>query len=279
MGKSARPEQQLESAPAGMVKTDKPDESARSGAYRIMSHMVAWYPDRERSLEAARALIDGGASFLEVQFPFSDPTADGPVIQEACTTALKAGFKVDEGFRLVEDILDYRNIPLFIMSYAGPVYAKGIDRFVSRAKDAGARALIVPDLMPGYDEGLYRKGLSMGIEVVPVVAPTVSPSRLSRILELEREYIYAALRVGITGAFTDLTKVKSFISTLRSSGSKILAGFGIRTASQVKTLAPHVYALVVGSALVEVIADCLVVSQKSIYTSLKNKIETLVNGG
>ena len=115
-------------------------------AESLMTHMVAYYPDRERSIEVAKAFVDGGARYLEIQFPFSDPSLDGPVIQSACTRALEAGFRVDDGFVLVGEISRFAGRPIFVMSYASLVFARGVERFVQDVQKAGGYGVIVPDL-------------------------------------------------------------------------------------------------------------------------------------
>ena len=107
-------------------------------AERIMAHLVAGFPDREGSLAIARTLIDGGCDYLEVQFPFSDPTADGPWIQRACDLALRAGFRLEEGFRLAGEIARLSPVPVFLMSYANPLVVRGVEAFVDEARRAGA---------------------------------------------------------------------------------------------------------------------------------------------
>jgi tryptophan synthase alpha chain len=216
-----------------------------------MAHLVAYYPDREGCLKIARALTRGGAGFLEVQFPFSDPTADGAVIQEACSTALEKGFRVDHGFELVKQIKGFAGIPVFIMSYCNLVYTRGIDTFLEQSKQAGAAGLIVPDLPYDTDEGFYAQAKSMGLEAVPVVPPTISRERLKSIAALGTTYLYAALRKGITGAFTEISEENlAFLRSANDLGFKVMAGFGISTRSQIETLSSEVYAAIVGSAFI-----------------------------
>jgi tryptophan synthase alpha chain len=220
-------------------------------ACSVMAHLVAYYPDREGSLKIARALNRGGAGFLEVQFPFSDPTADGAAIQEACSTALEKGFKVDHGFELVKQIKGFAEAPVFIMSYCNLVYARGVEKFLVQSKQAGAAGLIVPDLPFDTDEGFYGLAKSMGLEAMPVVPPTVSRERLESIAALGTTYLYVALRKGITGAFTEIGEQNmAFLHLAREMGFKVMAGFGISTRSQIEKLSPEVYAAIVGSAFV-----------------------------
>ena len=246
---------------------------------RIMAHLVAGYPSREESLRIARGLAAGGASYLEVQFPYSDPSADGPAIQAACDRAIKAGFTPDEGFGLAAEISGAAGLPVFIMGYAGTVYARGVRRFVSDARRAGAAGLIVPDLPPGNDEGLYRYGRELGVPAVPVTAPSVSEGRLARILEESPPYLYASLRTGITGRVTDVKEASGFLDLLRrKTDARILGGFGIRTRAQVEALYPLVHALVVGSLFVEKIEDAVQTSPKMLYDIMCRSIEVLLNG-
>ena len=229
---------------------------------RIMTHMVAYYPDEEKSLKVAKALIDGGCSYLEVQFPFSDPSADGVFIQRACRTALSAGFTVDKGFELISKIQRYSQkeeagrggVPIFVMSYANLVYFRGVELFLQDCAEAGVTGVIIPDLPPDSDEGLYSAGKEAGIKVVPVIMPNIEDDRFNMIISHTEEYLYTAIRTGITGRFTEIdSSVLKFLKKVKSSGIKTLAGFGISARSQVEAVLPFVHAAVVGSAFIKVI--------------------------
>jgi tryptophan synthase alpha chain len=235
--------------------------------------MVAGYPDRERSRDVARAFIDGGAGFIEVQFPFSDPSLDGPVIQTACTMALEAGFRVNDGFELVREIRSLTDRPVFIMSYGNLVYVRGVERFVRDAREAGACGLIVPDLPLGHDEGLFDVGRRYGLEVAAVVSPSVSEARLQAICGAAAGYIYASLRVGITGSVTNIDNESLlFLNRIGKYGKKILAGFGVASHEQVSRIATHVHAVVVGSALIRLIEE---IGDGPLYTPLRAKVAEL----
>ena len=215
---------------------------------KLMAHLVAGYPDLEQSLGVARALAEGGADYLEVQFPFSDPTADGPAIERACQAALGAGFTVAAGFDLMRRLAKELPIPLFIMTYGSVATARGSVDFVTRAVDAGVRGVIVPDLPPDYDEGLFAAGRAAGLAVVPVIAPGISEARLRMIAGLEPEFIYTALRLGITGSETALDAATlGYLDSVAKLGAKIIAGFGVRSRAQMLALSGHVHAAAVGS--------------------------------
>jgi tryptophan synthase alpha chain len=221
----------------------------------LMSHLVAYYPDRDSSLDVARALIDGGSTYLEVQFPFSDPTADGRLIQTACSRALEQGFKTDGGFELIARIRDHSDIPIFLMCYANTIFYHGIEVFLDRCLNHSVRGIIVPDLPLDYDENLFSLAAERGICAVPVVAPTVREERIRLIAAMRPVYLYAALRKGITGGDTVIGEHNiRFLRRIRSfpggEDVRILAGFGISKADQISALSSHVHAVIVGSAFI-----------------------------
>lgn len=220
----------------------------------LMTHLVAGYPREGADEEVARALVRGGASFLELQFPYSDPTADGPAIQEACQVALDAGFRVRYGFDLVRRIAEATQVPIFIMSYAGLVFARGVETFVQEASAAGARALIVPDLPLDSDEGLLSAARDAGIAIVPVTVATASLERLEALRPYNPEYLYVALRAGTTGSETRLSRESvRFLDAAREVAGHVMGGFGISRREQVEALLPHCHSAVVGSAIVRAI--------------------------
>jgi tryptophan synthase alpha chain len=249
-------------------------------AERIMAHLVAGYPDAESSLQAALGLAEGGACYLEVQFPFSDPTADGPLIQEACDAALRAGFRVADGFELVDRLRRAARAPVFIMSYANLVFARGVQAFLGEAKKAGAAGLIVPDLPVDHDEGLFERGRALGLEVVPVAAPNIRPRRLALLAACGSSYLYAALRRGITGQATELGEENlAFLRALSALGAKVLAGFGVRERAQVLALAPRVHAVVVGSAFVQAVRGAAAGGAQAVRRAAAEAAARLVGAG
>ncbi len=228
-----------------------------------MCHLVAGYPTMELSYQAAMGMVEGGASYLEVQFPFSDPTADGPRIQEACVQALEGGFTLQEGFQMVRNLSKtYPEVPIFLMSYASLVFRRGISWFLDQAKEAGVKGLIVPDLPFDQDEGYYEAAWERGLHPVSVIVPTMEANRLHQLQKLleshGEEFVYVALRTGITGDPTNLSDENlTFLRSLKARGLKLLAGFGISTSAQVEALSPYVEAVVVGSYLVGIIRDAI----------------------
>ncbi len=240
-----------------------------------MCHLIAGYPGMEESYSIARTIAEAGSAYIEVQFPFSDPSADGPVIQAACTKAIENGFTVKKGFELIKRISGEFDAPVFIMSYSTIACRHGIESFIEKSKEAGAAGLIIPDLLPPDDEGLYEKAEKAGMPVMPVFPVSVLPERLEIIKKLKAEYMYVALRRGITGQKTEISKDQiDFLNGLKDTGAKILAGFGISEKEQVDAIMPHVDAAIIGSALVRTIGD----AGDGYQAALKRKLESLIGG-
>jgi len=241
---------------------------------KLVCHLIANYPDFDQSLKIAIALAEGGADSIEVQFPFSDPSADGPYILKACDAAIKSGFTVKKGFELVQKIIEKTKLNVYIMSYANILFAMGIENFVKESKRIGVNGLIIPDLTISNDEGLIESGKKYGIPIIPVVTLTTPLKRIDEILSYKPEYLYAVLRKGITGKSTKITEENiSFLELFSEKKIKIMGGFGINTREQVKLLAPHLYASVAGTVFVKIIDK----GGKDTLLDLKNIVSTLTN--
>lgn len=252
----------------------------------VMAHLVAGYPTTEICLAAAQGLFEGGVSYFEVQFPFSDPSADGNAIQTACADVLSRGYKLDEGFALVSKLrMKYPHIPIFIMTYANLAYKTEIEIFVERAAESGAAGLIIPDLPFDGDEGLHEACLKKGLVSVPVAAPSMSSERIASLSALHRPFVYAALRAGITGSSTTIdSRTLAFLASLRldasrtggaQQGSKILGGFGIRDGEQAFALAGSVHAVVAGSVFVNLIRHHAGSGSEAVLVAVREKAKEL----
>jgi len=225
----------------------------------LMAHQVAGFPTADTALSISDALVEGGAQILEIQLPFSDPSADGPAIQTACSSVLENGYTVKEGFEFITSIhKKHPSIQIFLMTYASLAYARGIEQFVQDSKAAGVSGLIIPDLPFDSDEGLGLACRKAGIAQIPVAAPSMADIRLERISACGYEYMYCALRAGITGSKTTIDdETVKFLQKAGKGGSKILGGFGVSTGEQAEVLSSHVYAVVAGSVFVNLIIDTI----------------------
>ena len=243
---------------------------------KLMSHLVAGYPTNELSFTAARALVDGGADILEIQLPFSDPSADGPAIQGACTEVLKRGYRTADGLAFIARLhKEFPQVKIYLMSYGSLVYTPGVENFCKRAAEAGVTGMIIPDLPFDYDEGLTAASRANGMENIPVAAPSMSAERLSKLANAGFPYIYAALRTGITGTDTKIDdNTKSFLSAVAAGGSKIYGGFGISSGTQARALADQVEAIVAGSVFVRLITENQN-NAEALYKAVRAKAEEL----
>lgn len=252
----------------------------------VMAHMIPFFPDENTSRDVVEALVESGITWLEIQFPFTDPTADGPVIEAACMTALGQGFTVDKGFAFVKSISDLcarAGVQIYIMTYASLVWARGVERFVADSADAGAAGLIVPDLPPDRDEGLYGFAKTRGMEAIPVIIPTISPARQKMVTDMGCTHVYAALRTGITGSDTVLEPaLLAWLESLRTAGVKVLGGFGIKDPAQAALLSRNVEGVVVGSAIVNRIRTAVETSSpadrsSAVFRAVKEFTASLVH--
>ena len=223
----------------------------------LMSHLVAGYPTDELAFTAAKALVSGGADILEIQLPFSDPSADGPAIQTACTEVLHRGYRTKDGLAFIAKLRkEFPNIKIYLMSYGSLVYTPGIENFCKLAASAGVNGMIIPDLPFDYDEGLTAACQKNGMINIPVAAPSMSQQRLKKLAEAGFPYIYAALRTGITGTDTKIDGATlDFLQKVSDGGSKVYGGFGISNGQQSKALADYVEAVVAGSVFVRIITE------------------------
>jgi tryptophan synthase alpha chain len=245
---------------------------------KLMSHLVAGYPTDELSFTAARALVDGGADILEIQLPFSDPSADGPAIQSACTEVLKRKYRTADGLAFIAKLhKEFPKVKIYLMSYGSLVYTPGVENFCKKAAEAGVTGMIIPDLPFDYDEGLTAACRKNGMENIPVTAPSMSPERLSKLANAGFPYIYAALRTGITGTDTAIDQhTLDFLKAVASGGSKIYGGFGISSGKQSRALADYVEAIVAGSVFVRLITENQN-DKEALYKAVREKAEELGN--
>lgn len=224
---------------------------------KLMSHLVAGYPTDELSFTAAKALVDGGADILEIQLPFSDPSADGPAIQGACTEVLERHYRTADGLAFIEKLhKEFPQVQIYIMSYGSLIYTPGVKNFCKKAASVGVTGMIIPDLPFDFDEGLTAACKENGMINIPVAAPSMSDERLAKLANAGFPYIYAALRTGITGTDTKIDDATiNFLNKVSAGGSKIYGGFGISNGVQSAALADAVDAVVAGSVFVRIIKE------------------------
>jgi len=215
----------------------------------LVAYLTAGHPDRERSLALLKATEEAGADIIEVGVPFSDPMADGPVIQASSQQALEQGMNLE---RVLELIAQARlSVPVVLFSYLNPLLAAGPD-VLSRAAAAGAHGVLVTDLPVGSDASLEQRFASGPLAFIRLVAPTTPADRMRYIADRGSGFVYLISRLGVTGARQQLPKeLPATIERLRGATSlPICVGFGVSTPAQAAEVAGLADGVVVGSALV-----------------------------
>jgi tryptophan synthase alpha chain len=224
------------------------------GECALVGYAMAGDPDLARSLDVFTAMVEGGVDVLEVGVAFSDPIADGPVIQAASERALRAGATLP---RVLEELVpELRRrcpqTPLVVMTYANVVMALGEQRYAQWAVAAGVSGTILPDLPPEESAELRATFDAAGMDLIPLCAPTTPDARAEGIAREARGFVYCVSVAGVTGMRTELPPELGGRLDLvrRAARVPVVAGFGISTAEQARTLAAHADGVVVGSALV-----------------------------
>lgn len=245
------------SAMQKLIKTLRTIKSEHRPAF--MMHMVAGYPDLVGSIQIAHKILSSGADILEVQIPFSDPVADGPIIAAANEKALQAGVTVDDSLSLVQELAAASETPILIMTYFNIVHHYGVDRFADRARDIGAQGLIIPDYPFDEETGndLLQACKDRDLAFIQVMASTTRPARMQEIVKNASGFVYCMARTGTTGQKTVINEATGdyLKQVKRSCNLPLAVGFGISVRDQVEALKPYADIVVVGSALIRAYAD------------------------
>ncbi|KAF3886795.1 MULTISPECIES: tryptophan synthase subunit alpha [Nostocales] len=223
----------------------------------LIPFVTAGDPDLETTKEALRVLDKSGADFIELGVPYSDPLADGPVIQAAATRALSKGTTLEQVLELVAEVSPSLQAPIILFTYYNPILNRGIRSFLAQIANVGARGLVVPDLPLEEAEELINTAAEFGVEVILLVAPTSSQERIGAIAQSSRGFIYLVSVTGVTGIRSQIQdRVKPLLTSMRSISDKpIGVGFGISGAEQARQVKEWgADAVIVGSAFVKRLA-------------------------
>ncbi|MGF0032011.1 tryptophan synthase subunit alpha [Bariatricus sp. SGI.154] len=213
-------------------------------------------PSLKVTQELLVAMQEAGADLIEIGIPFSDPIAEGPVIQEADERALRGGCTTDQLFDAVKEVRDQIHVPLVFMTYINAIYTYGRERFMKRCVECGMAGVIVPD-MPYEEKGeLADVCREYGIELVSLIAPT-SEERIQMIAKEAEGFLYCVSSLGVTGVRSEITtNIKEMIDKVREvTDIPCAVGFGISTPQQAKEMAAASDGAIVGSAIVRIIAE------------------------
>jgi tryptophan synthase alpha chain len=246
----------------------------------LVTYFMGGDPDYETSLNIMKALPGAGSDVIELGMPFSDPMADGPAIQAAGLRSLKGGQTLAKTLQMAADFRQGDNeTPIVLMGYYNPIYIYGVDKFLVDAKASGIDGLIVVDLPPEMDEELCLPALKAGLNFIRLATPTTDDKRLPMVLTNTSGFVYYVSMTGITGAaLTDTSKVAQAVRRIKShTDLPIAVGFGVKTAEQAKVIGQSADAVVVGSAIVNLIASTLTKDGKATGDTV-DSVVTMVRG-
>ncbi len=233
-----------------MNKTSKAFENGKA----FIAFITCGDPDLDTTVRAVKAAADNGADLIELGIPFSDPTAEGPVIQGANIRALKGGVTTDKIFRMVMELRDEIKIPMVFMTYANVVFSYGKERFISACQDTGINGLILPDLPYEEKEEFLPVCRRYGVDLISLIAPT-SKNRIAMIAKEADGFLYIVSSLGVTGTRSEITTdLASIVRVVRENTDIPCAiGFGISTPEQAKKMADISDGAIVGSAIIKIL--------------------------
>lgn len=231
-------------------------EQAFNNKKAFIPFVTAGDPDLDTTKEIILAMQEAGADLIEIGIPFSDPVAEGPVIQEADLRALESGTTTDKIFDMVKSIQEQLTVPVVFMTYINPIYVYGTEKFAKRASECGVAGVIVPDV-PFEERGEIQEIFKQfDMAVISMIAPT-SSDRVKMIAGEAEGFVYCVSSLGVTGVRTELsTEISSLIQDVKSVKNIPCAiGFGISTPEQAKTMAAISDGAIVGSAILKIVEE------------------------
>lgn len=232
------------------------EQLKQRGETALIPFITAGDPDLATTEELIHTLVENGADLIELGFPFSDPMADGPTIQAASERALEGGTTLPKVLELVARVREHTNVPLVLMGYYNPLFSYGPERFAVDAAAAGVDGLLLVDL-PAEEAGEVRSCLQQaGISLIQLLAPTTPPQRMQRLVADAEGFVYFVSMTGVTGASQiDAAAIERQVSDLQQiSPVPVAVGFGIASPADAAAVGRFADAVVVGSALVKVVA-------------------------
>lgn len=220
----------------------------------LITYIMAYDTDYESSLKMLKGLPEAGADIIELGIPFSDPMADGPIIQKAAIRALKSGAKIAGILDMIEDFRKNNDeTPIVLMGYYNPICHYGVQKFATDAATKGADALLIVDVPPEEDSELYAATKKAGIDLIKLATPTTDDARLKIILNHAKGFLYYVAVAGVTGTKSAAYgTVGDAVSRIKKhTDLPVAVGFGIKTKDDVAAVGKHADAVVVGSSLVD----------------------------
>ncbi len=231
-------------------------ENAFKNGKAFIGFLTAGDPSLDKTQEFILAMADAGADLVEIGIPFSDPIAEGDVIQRANIRALSVGTTIEKIFKTVRSVRKKTQVPLVFLTYLNPVFTYGYDHFFRECNEAGIDGVIIPDI-PFEEKGeLLPFSEKYGVDIISLIAPT-SEARIAEIASCAKGFVYCVSSMGVTGVRNEIkTDLSSILSAVRSA-TKVPAavGFGISTPQQAAEISKYADGIIVGSAIVKIIEE------------------------
>lgn len=254
-------------------------QEAFSKGKAFIPFITAGDPDLETTEQLIYTMEKAGADLIEIGIPFSDPTAEGPVIQEANERSLANGCTTDKIFDMVKRIRKHTQIPIAFMTYINPIFTYGKDRFMEACKKAGIDAVIIPDLPFEEKNEISAECDKYSVELVSLIAPT-SHERVTKIAKEAKGFVYCVSSLGVTGVRSEIrTDVGEMVKLVKATNDiPVAVGFGISTPEQAAKMASVSDGAIIGSAIVKIVAEHGKNSERAVYDyvkSIKDAIRTV----
>ena len=256
---------------------EKFEELERKNEKALISYIMLGFPNEKATMSTIRGLVKGGADIIELGFPFSDPLADGPVIQNASTVSLEKGTNISKFFNIVKKIRKETDIPLVLMTYTNILHRMGYQKFISDAKKAGVDGFILPDMSIGESKD-YLQAAKNNADTIFLISPNTSKIRIEKIAKASTGFLYLVAVFGTTGVKTSIKKytLKAIKNVKKNTKGKIPigVGFGISTPEDVKKyIKSGADAVIVGSAYLKLIEKTKQKDLESTIASFTRKLK------
>lgn len=223
----------------------------------LIGYVTIGYPNMDATLKIVPALVESGCDIIELGIPFSDPLADGPIIQKSSFDALQQGVTPQKCLEIAGLLRDSVDVPLIFMGYYNPVLHFGVEAFCEASASAGIDGLIIPDLPPEESSELDIASKKHGIDLIYLLAPTSDDERIQLVVEKSRGFIYMVSLTGVTGSGVDLPpELEGFVARVRrQTEMPLCVGFGITTPDQARRVASVADGIIVGSRFIKLIEE------------------------
>ena len=229
-------------------------------------YCTAGYPQLSSTLQVMKALEQNGADLIELGMPYSDPLADGPVIQASSAQALQNGMTISKLFEQLEDFRTYVSVPVVLMGYLNPLLQYGFEKFCAKAAEVGVDGLIIPDI-PMYEyENEYSAIIKKyGLDFIFLITPETSKERIKKLDSLSSGFLYAVSSSSITGSDKDFSPVETYLQKLQNMNLKnpVLVGFGIKDKATFSAACKYANGAIIGSAYIRALGETDSVEEKT----------------